>query len=599
MTALFFVLWIASVSAFGGSAALGRLGFKFNSRLESASFGLCFGMGTLGLVIFTLGCLGLYRPAAFYILFSILSIPLIAALPHLIRESAAPAVRSFSGNPILWVAAAVFALAAVQCMIPATAHDALAYQLDVPKRFALAGKVHYIPYGVNSVFPLLMNMFYVAALLLDGTRLAHLLHLLTAAGITAGLLSLERSYIKRSWLGAGGLVFLLTPGIFNQMTIAYNDIALSFFGFYAFYAVIKAGENPSLRWFVLAGIFLGFALGVKYLAGLGAISIAVYLGYRFLRGSLAFKTLAAGLLWMGLVAFVVGAVWYLRSYIYEGSVLYFGEEGYAPRGAKTLSWLALPWMMTVRPELFGGSWARLGFLYLSFLPWIFFIRSRPKVLNAGLWFSCVYFALWLFLPRQNLRFLFPVLGFWALAVAYVAGPGTGPVKWLQRIVRPVFFAVLIFEFASAVYHGRAGYRAALGLESEAQYLSRVERSYPPAQFINRTLDGGAKILNAYEVRMFYFDRALVREPEFRAKTHYDTRFARPDAMIDFLKGEGFTHVLAVLPPLEPGSSAESPFHELARRLDSAPGRAREIYRQSPPAAPRMTYVLYELIGGRS
>ncbi len=589
------VVWIVALGNFWGQRILVWAKYKFDSELERTAFGFAAGFGSFGLLLAILGSLGFFSASACYLFFISLTVLLFFGWKDLPPWNPRLIFEALQKSPLLWALSAVLALAIIQSMTPSTAHDALAYQLEIPKRFALAHRICYVPYGVNSVFPLLMNMFYVLSLLWDGTRMANLFHCVTGLGIVIGLLAIERRFIPKSWLGISALIFALTPGIFGQMSLAYTDVALSFFIFFVFYSILKWQETADLKWFVLAGIYLGFAFGVKYLAALAAISVTAYLIVLASLRKIKLGPALAGLFLMASISFLIGFAWYFRSFLYEGSFLYFGEKGYIAKNLGYLNSFALPWSMTMHPQYFGGSWTRLGIIFLAFLPGLFLIRKKPAAANTFLFWGIIYFCLWTLLPRQNLRFLFPVCALWSLPIGHLIASGF-PEKWLTKWSRIFIFAILIIEAGAAFYHGRNSYRVALGLETEEDYLKRTERTYAVAQFVNTNLPENAKILNAYEVRMFHFRPEVIREPEFRQKTHYDTRFATSEETVDFLKRAGITHVL-----IAPSDAAEKQIfpprniRQLVSDAQVGKSRFKELYREPSQKDSESGYTVLSLI----
>lgn len=544
--ALLFIL----LTAFGFSL-LDRFSFQYRGFAEK--WGMCFlvGFGLTGYLIFGFGLLGVLNGWFFAAIFILAAFLLRHSLFGLGHE--AFAVFRLPRPPLTYfhyAVAAVLILGAVQCLAPPTAHDALAYHLDIPKQFFQMGEIAYIPYGVNSIFPLLMHMYYLLALLWHAPVLANLFHLLMAIAVVFGILSLEKRGAEGKILGLSALIYILTPGVFNQMSIAATDIALSAFLFYFFLCVIKWDETGEEKWCYLGAILLGFALSVKYLAGIGAVIFALFIGYKVLSKEKPPKEAVFLLAKVGLIAFIVSFVWYARSYYFEGSFLYFGEVGYAPRGHG--GWtqkLLLPWMMTMEPERFGGSWAQVGPVYLAFFPAILAgMRGKDRWLRLSVFFTAVYFTAWVFLPRQNLRFLFPILPFACvfLARGFQNLPGS---KLFQNSLRLFLAVFLLLYLVMAVYHGRSEYPAVLGLQSRDTYLKSKERTMGISEFINREIPQSSKILNAYEVRMFYFERQMVREPEYRAKTAYD-RLESDLAVLHRIRGDQFTHVLIARPAKE-------------------------------------------------
>lgn len=551
-----FFVFLLSLSL--GSWILKKTGFFFKDHLEEASFAFALGYGLVGYVIYGLGLLGLLR------LLIVGSVLLIGGL-FLLREEVRwlirgrEAVRCFThsrAEPFFYVflTTSVFVLfvALAFCFLPPTANDALTYHLNLPKRFVQAGKIEYFPYLINSLFPFLIQMHYTLALLLAQPELAQVFHFLTGLGIFTGLVSLGRRMADTRLGLVAGLIFLATPLSFNQMSIPYNDLALAFFTFYAVFALILACETsqrPPLRLFALMGVYSGFALSVKYLALLHILLLIVLWTGEWIRAKKSgWESWLKPLMVYTLFFFLFSFIWYLRSYLIEGNPLYpyfpsiFGGSGkeydLAKQGyGKTLVDLVLaPWRMTMDPEHFGGSWAQLGPLYLASLPCL--VIYLAKNLNS-IWvrlpglFGIGFFLLWFFLV-QNMRFLLPAVPFLSLVVAASA------LAWMGPLI-----LVLALQIAICFYHRPADYAYLLGKLTKDDYLREVERSYPVSQWMNKEIGSQATVLNAEEVRMFYFDQQMIRESALREKSRYSERIATARELVSFLSRLGVTHLLVI------------------------------------------------------
>lgn len=562
------------------------------SPLEATAFSAALGSGLLSYLVFLAGTIHFLTPQGMLGLLLVLTFLCLHEILWLLKTLIALFRRAAKEAPFaLTLCLAVFLLAVIQALIPSTAHDAMAYHLDIPKRFVQSSAVTYIPYGVNSVFPLLFHMNYALALaVMDSTLPANLLHLSSAAGILLGMAALCRKRLPVFFIALGWLILILTPGIFNQMVIAYSDIALGFFIFFVFYAVLKFLEDGrTLRWLVLAGIYLGFALSVKYLGALAAFSVSLLMLWELLKKRISLKTFMQGMALLAGLSFLFSFVWYARAFWYEGDFLYFGEKGY-----ETVSRISavqkfwIPWLVTMKPDLFGGSWAQIGPVYLAFLPLLIFVR-KDKWVSPVLILSFSYALFWIFLPRQNLRFLFPVLPFWAIALSWLFYRLRTETK-LFKTLSAVLMFFLFTELGTAFYHGLGGYQAALGLVPKQTYLREQERTYSLARFMNESIPKGAKVLNAYEVRMFHLNPQLVREPEFRQKTRYDQLFQSASETIEFLKSEGFTHLLIAKTDPSPPAGR---FDARSLVLESS-GSFELLYQGSSAAEPSRTYAIYAI-----
>jgi len=550
--------WLFLLTLSLGSFLLRKWGFSFQGLLERSGFALCLGYGLIGYFVLIIGLFGFLNLQVAAISLGCLTLLLVReelfwlkwllSLPRRLF-----ALRKEDPKAFYFALAGfgVLILALLQALLPPTAHDAMCYHLYIPKRFVAVQRIEYLPYLVNSLFPFLIEMHFTLALLFGQPALANIFHLFTGVGLFLGIAAFGRR-LGSLWVGlAAGLIFILTPGIFNQMVITYNDVGLAFFSFFAVYAFLKLSEeNGARKWFVLMGIFSGFALSVKYLAlfHIAAILILCPLtlilspwgGEGRVRGA---RNLFRGFPIYLIFTFLFSFIWYLRSYLHEGNPVYpffpeiFGGTGKeydferAGAGKGILNFILVFWRMTMSPQQFGGTWAQLGLCYLTFLPLLFKKGRWPQMLIR---FSLLYFLFWFF-TVQNLRFLFPLLPVLSVLIALAAQR-----QW-------VWLAVLLMLNAGfAVYHGESGYAYLLGRESSAGYLGREERTHSLAQWMNQNIPKNAKVLNVEEVRMFYFDPEMIREREFRKKTRYPETFKTPEEVLELFKTVGITHILFVL-----------------------------------------------------
>jgi len=569
------VLWFALVCLAVGSFALKSNRFQFRDCIEKGAFSFALGFGLIGYVILLIGLLRMLSGAV------VLAIMLLASVCFFQEEwfwlkCIFRAVRRELGQRwdikkigvVVWISV-VIAWAFSLTLLPPTAHDALSYQLDLPKRFAQAGGTVYLPYNLNSLFPFLIQMYYAAAVSIKLPELAQSIHLLTALGTSIGLIALGTKIGgKRIGLLAAA-VFILTPGVFNQAILPLNDVAFCFFTFFSVYAFLMALDQKQHvgRWYLLAGVFSGFALSTKHLGAinlmiLASIIIAVntFSGDRSMRKGLWHVSLYL------IAAVCFSLVWYLRSYFYEGNPVYpyftsiFGGSGSeydftkAGFGKTLIDLILLPWRLTMFPQYFGGTWTRLGLIFLIFLPLILIKAWQRPALRIICVFSCLYLLVWFYLA-QNVRFLFPIVPLLSLLVAYAAEK------------RKTYLIILLMaNTLFAFYHGRGGAQYLLKRESAHEYLMRRERTYSLSRWINGNLDSKAVVLSHGEMRAFYFEPLIIRGREYQRKSRYDVESKSAKDTINRFRADGITHLL-----LQSGWSdgiTYPPYHILSLVKDS-------------------------------
>jgi len=432
----------------------------------------------------------------------------------------------------LWIGG-IFLLLIFGAFIPPTAHDALCYHLNIPKRWAQDGAIGYYPYLVNSLFPFLIQIYYGLAILFQVDYAAHFFHLLCAVGTIMGVFALGKR-IENSlvgWLAA--LILISTPGIFNQANLPLNDIALMFFSFAMAYAVYLGIESGfSYRFFVIAGMLGGFALGIKHFAALHMLAVGSAAFFFAIQKKVPLpRVLKCAGLFIFFV-FLFGGLWYIRSWVIEGNPIYpyfsnvfqqsgdvgydFEKQGY---GKGLIDFLLLSWRVTMEPQNFGGTWSQIGLVYLVFLPLLFVKSSRSQFSFWGI-VASTYFLCWFFVV-QNLRFLYFILPILAVLIALKA-----------QVFRWVLYPLLILNTVFSIYHSKEAILYWVTQEKMGSYLNRVDSSYGMIQEVNRLVPVGEKIFVSNFVRLYYLNAEPIRANEFfnRHKVHWDDPFFQEELM---------------------------------------------------------------------
>jgi len=480
---------------------------------------------------------------------------------------------------------ALFTLAL--CFVPETANDSLCYQLNLPKVFASHHSTRPLFYDLNSQMPFLMQHLYAAALVLGSASLAKIFHWATGVFLfLAVFLAIFQSTQRKLPALFFALMLWLTPACINEVTSAYVDVAVAFFLFMAVWMFREGLRTRAASLFFAGGLFLGFVVSTKLIALLWVGAFAfVLLGVLFV----SFRKLPlVKMLGVGLLGGVLGCgFWFVRNWIIENNPVFpylesvftgpsLGLVGSYTRVGlpKTLgSFLLLPWNITFLPEVFDrGFW--VGPFYLLSLP--FALWGAWKRREARFWLAFVFcsLVLWFFVV-QNSRFLFPVLPAYLLCVGmgYAAVPvfKSGVTRWLRI---PAAGLVVFFLLLTG-FHYRYPARVLGGLWTPSEYLEKMERSYPVAEWVNRHLPPDASIFNFEEVRQYYFRRDMVREIWFRARTHYDQKVA-PDRWLNYLREKGFTHVLRVYCPESPLAESDRVREDALDRVLQDPAQATRL-----------------------
>lgn len=533
---------------------------KESDPLMEGIYYTAFGLGILAHLIILMGTFHALKPvpilALLLILFAVRSpwiskwIQWIKTLASYFWEDRGLAARLCQGIFLV-----TWAVTAAGSFLPEIGNDALCYQLNLPKLFVAQASVHPLSFDLNSYAPILMNYLYTLGLLFHSVSIAKFFHWWTGFLLNFALMRIVHQKTQQKMTAVVlALLFWLTPTVINQMTTTAVDVASAFFMFLAFVLFQKGREDLGFRWqqYLLCGTLLGFSIGTKYLSLIGLFAFEFLFTLRWIQRPQAFRSYHAA-------AFTGGVLmgcgyWFVRNVILTGNPVYpyythvlgpavldFGKVYETIGYAKTLvNFLILPVLVTIHPGPVDiGHW--MGPLYLGALPvgiyaWFRIPESRPYFI-----FSLIYVVLWFFLA-QNIRFLLPMMPI------YLVGVATGAAVLLQRknavysVLKGGAFFFSLLLFPSALYHYRYQFLPLTGIWSWDSYLRKMERSIPAAEWVNRELPENAKILNAGEVRQFYFGRSMIRLRMLEAKPEFSALQTSEDLLQD-LKSRGITHIL--------------------------------------------------------
>lgn len=591
----FFFIFLAAVAS--GNTLLewiSRGNAKMREAIESCfvyrlGFAGGIGFGLLAYGVFVIGILGVLNQWTLMSLAVFLAILGFFSIRSIRFRSGFKI--SFHTGILYAILGLVIVLGLMDVLTPEISNDSLCYHLTWPKYFLEAGRIGYFDYDPNSLYPFLMEMLYTFGLGLGGAALAKSMHFATGLIACFAIYGFSRKYLAKEYSLIAVLGFLLSPVVLNQWGITYVEVGLAAFSVLALFSFLEWLDNPSPRWAILSGIFIGFALSVKLL---GLMTLAI-IGFGFLINLLK-KNGLKSLIAFSVSALVFSFVWYLRMYQeYKNPVYpYFNSLFGLPltdgrgmtnydvagtgMGAGLIQYLLMPWNITMHPQRFEGLGAQIGVLFLAFVPASFLAIREFPVVKRLLIIVLGYLTIWFFLA-QNSRFLVPIIPFLAILVAFAFMELMRQGFWIRTFAILPLIAIFALNTSFAAYNNRNLFPVVTGKESPEAFLLRTERSYQTAQWVNQNLPKDSKILNVGEVRVYYFDRHLVREGFYPHKTDLDS-----------LKKERFTHVLF---SSKAGSPVPSkPVHE----LESSPG-LEKIYQFkyiSPDKSETWDYRIYEI-----
>ncbi len=436
--------------------------------LEAFVYASALGLGVAAYGVFALGLVGLlsYWPVTlWWLVLAGIGLPgmrahgrELAAWPSRWRssETASPDSGRAPGRILMGAALLTLLLLGLIALLAcfrapgAIEWDVISYHLADPKVFLQQHRITGLPTEHHSNFPFTIEMLFSVGLLYEGYALANLFHFLTAALTALALIAWCRRFFAPPVGVLAALLFVSTPIVFWEASVAYLDLGLALYVTLALFAALTAaaaGRPDGARkhagaWMALAGVLTGFALGVKYLALVPFALLGLWLLLRRLplRGVLAYFALAIA----------IGSPWYLKNIVLTHNPVYpyfyklFPQSRYwsadreaaykseqnsfgaphalgQPREA-VLNLLQAPWQLLTHSQRYynGGEYtflALVGGLYFAYLFGLAFLKPLPRALSVILWLAFWQFAAWFFVS-QVARYLIPTLPLLAVGGGY-------------------------------------------------------------------------------------------------------------------------------------------------------------------------------------
>lgn len=560
--------------------------------LERLAISAAVGLGVLSLGVLVVGMLG-------GLVFWVALVALLAGLILLRRQMAdwASDLRGITGEGSLSglekLAGAfvllVFVLNMLRALAPPLKWDSLVYHLQIPQAYLAAGRIFFYPENFYAGFPQAVEVLFAWAMALGAASTAAVFS--WAVSVLA-FLSVEG--FSRRVLGQGGrwlapAILLSGYSISQAMNWAYLELWILLFGTVMLLALDYYLRSSQCSWLLLAGVVLGFAISIKYTAGVLLAIAAIMLLVREpnpkstgakplgLIRSFPWRSWFSELLLIGGVAAILMLPWLLKNLILMGNPLYPiwvpGDQidpwqqafhSGLPPHRSVLRDLLLPFEATFlgieggwiegTPE-YGSS---LGPFLLALIPGLLLgwhtwedgrRRTLRRLLAAAvctwlLWSVAAHFADELMRPRH----WFGVFG--ALALLAVAGfQSASTVRFpglrLGRVLSALAVLGLVLAALNEVLEfGRANpLPVVLGSQSQEDYLDQQLGLYNLAVRTVNQLPEGTAVLFLWEPRTLYCQVLCL--PDGKLDNWWYLLRAGGDSagVAEILAQKGVTHVL--------------------------------------------------------
>ena len=401
-------------------------GFMISQRFEGKFFPEYFfpSAGVLGLIIFILGLIG----ALYKSIFIVITVILSALFVWMIIKTYHELIGYLKAHPfyllIVLVLLLWYILAALSYPVST---DALYFHLGLPKIYAAASKISFIPANLFSASPRTSEMITTAFYSLGLERGGQAFIVFVAAIL---IISVWNRAKDLGGSGAIAVLILLTIPIFmGQVTGSKNDYLLWGLSFFACLKLLQYDQDQKIRYLLLAGIGAGMAAGTKAI-GLALFGpLALFIFYNITLGKYRLSQFSH----FALLFLLFASPWYIYSWIVVGNPVYpffdnFFHSSYSSAlfnsfnrelaikaiDRNLLNLLISPLRVIFDPEAFDG---RLGYGIILFPALLIFIKRVPQTIKIALGLSIIFFLIWFF-GFPYARFFLPVAPLLAIVGSY-------------------------------------------------------------------------------------------------------------------------------------------------------------------------------------
>ena len=455
---------------------------EHSTRLEKTFFLLCLGLSVWSYAIFCLGLAHLIYKSALAVLF------VLSFLPYLRLAKTLPKSKLLVIRGQTWSFIALIAIITLPVFIKslycATGWDDTMYHLPIAKAFLDSHHLIATPFLRYVVFNNFTNLLFVPLLAVGGDTASNQLSVASFIFCGLGIYAC----LKRFNSANAGLIGLLawssSSFLWDLGSTSLVDMNLALMALGGTYAALNALESKEAttqnRFSILAGAFLGCTVASKLLGALLVTSLLAAANAVSLFSNQInlqkLKPVFLITLKIGILAGIVAAPWFLRSYFLTGNPVWpFAEKIFglgnlwsiydyssqADSLAATKGLTRSVWNFLILPFLI--SFKTTGYEQLVFMPFLAFgvYMGAPLLFVKGsrstkILFSTVlcFLLLW-FVSTQQVRYLMaaaPVMCLLAAAVLdRYLNAFTKSGKLRSTFVAGLSGLVLLFGFEHIAY----------------------------------------------------------------------------------------------------------------------------------------------------
>jgi hypothetical protein len=433
-----------------------------------------------------------------------------------------------SAHPALGIALLLlFAGYALRGLLPPADFDGLMYHLASVKLFLAHCGFYHIYFNPQADFPLLTEMVFMAGLAFGNDILCKTMSFALGVMACGCIAVLCRRHCERPRLVVPALlVFLTLTNTIANLGNCYVDMPMAVWMLLAVLLMELYCESGLLRYAALAGIFGGMAMQTKIF---GVIVLPLLFAQVFLvpkKNGSRFTLASACAVF--LPALGLGLPWYIKSFVYNGTVLAIGHSAMVGQGLGNPMGVAAGspaayWLINVFGRIAAAPWTfslfahqhqsdTLGPLFIAVLPFLLFIevpvRIRLLLAYAGIYLVEVLLVEMGFIQGgSSIRYSTLVMVLLSPVLVWTVSRMSGR-PGLKRVLSLMVACMVVLGMALFVKRYHKEWKALATLASRDAYYASVLPEYPVIQKINSIRDG-AVVMPVYNFSNYLIDAPYI------------------------------------------------------------------------------------------
>ncbi len=576
---LFIVL---NISASGvGEKILRLIPNLITTPFETWLLGTSLGWGVISYGVFFLGLMHILTPT--YILIWAICIILAgfkegAALMYPISRAGIKFAQAlWKDKKYIWIALSImfiatWGLSLMMSLTPPWDYDGLMYHLEGPRRFLSHGMIYIILEIWGSNTPAIGEMMFTVGLAFGCDVFPKIVHWFFGILFSTSAYCIGKRLFNRK---TGFMAFFILSAVHFLPFLAswaYIDLIWSTYDILSILALLIWLEHPEKNkaWLIICGVFLGLALGSKYLALTSLATLGILLALCLHKQP---RLLVQSSVTLGSIALFIACPWYLKNLIMTGNPVYpllFGGKGFPTEdwelletylhsfgaGRSFVDLLLLPINLYGRNELFVTFKGSIDIPSVLFPIAIFHpLFHRKNHLSRVIYLIIGMRVLFWFFTTQQTRFLYPVFPLLSILTAQTL-QSTAKV-FTRKVARVLSISLIIGQYVGTILYILIFLATSLkpwnlwfSKEETTDFLVRVMPIYEMFQTINTQVPENQKVLMLWDGRGYYCpERCLVdTEHTYWVKLGRNLQWDF-ERIVRFLKGKNVQYLLVGLESL--------------------------------------------------